>query len=84
MLAATHGDLARLLLARVAQLSLADEVLERALAPFPTPVRTLDALHLATVGYMRERGETVTLATYDGRMADAARSMGIELFDLAP
>jgi len=58
-------------------------VLERARAPFPEPVRTLDALHLATVGYLREHGEGVTLATYDARMSGAARSMGIDLFDLA-
>jgi predicted nucleic acid-binding protein len=81
-LAATHGDLARLLLARVARLALVDEVLERALDPFPTPVRTLDALHLATIVHLRERGREAALATYDERMAAAADAMGVGLIEL--
>lgn len=81
-LAATHGDLARLLLARVGRLALSDQVLERALHPFPCPVRTLDALHLASVAFLLSRGQDVALATYDGQMADTARAMGIPLLDL--
>jgi hypothetical protein len=76
-LARSHGDLARLLLARLGWLELQPEVLERALHPFPTPIRTLDALHLASVGFLREHGKDVTLATYDGRMSAAAGAMGI-------
>lgn len=75
----SHGDLARLLLARLAWLELRPTVLERALHPFPVPVRALDALHLASVSFLREHGKDVTLATYDGRMAEAARAMGIPL-----
>jgi predicted nucleic acid-binding protein len=78
-LARSHGDMARLMLARLAWLELHPTVLERALQPFPAPVRTLDALHLASVTFLRERGRDVTLATYDERMAGAARSMGIPL-----
>jgi rRNA maturation endonuclease Nob1 len=81
-LTATHGDLARLLLARMARLALSEDVQERALGPFPAPVRTLDALHLASVVFLRERGQEVALATYDARMAGVARSMGIALSDL--
>jgi predicted nucleic acid-binding protein len=81
-LAATHGDLARLLLARVARLSLSEEVLERALHPFPAPVRTLDALHLASIVFLREQGVEVRLATYDSRLAGTARAMGIGLSEL--
>ncbi|HSH45411.1 MAG TPA: PIN domain-containing protein [Longimicrobiales bacterium] len=76
-LAASHGDVARLMLARFAFVELERPVLDRALAPFPTPVRTLDALHLASVALLRERGHDVRLATYDGRMAEAAAAMGI-------
>jgi uncharacterized protein len=75
----SHGDLARMTLSRLAWLELHPRVLERALQPFPTPVRTMDALHLASVSFLRERGREVTLATYDDRMAIAARSMGIPL-----
>jgi predicted nucleic acid-binding protein len=81
-LARSHGDLARLLLARLSWLELHPKVLERALQPFPAPVRTLDALHLASVSFLRERGRDVTLATYDERLAGAARSMGIPLQSL--
>ena len=73
------GDLARLLLSRLAWLELRPAVLERALHPFPVPVRTLDALHLASVSFLREHGKDVTLATYDARMAEAAGAMGIPL-----
>lgn len=79
--AGSHGDAARLLLARVTFLELERVVLERALQPFPTPVRTLDALHLATAGFLRERGHEVALATYDERLAEGARGMGLTLFD---
>ena len=75
----SHGDLARLLLSRLAWLELRPAVLERALHPFPVPVRTLDALHLASVSFLREHGKDVTLATYDARMAEAAGAMGIPL-----
>jgi predicted nucleic acid-binding protein len=81
-LARSHGDLARLLLARLAWLELRPEVLERALHPFPVPVPTLDALHLASVSFLREHGKDVTLATYDERMAEAARAMGIPLLGM--
>ena len=31
-------------------------VLKRALEPFPTPVRTLDAIHLAAIEFIRSHG----------------------------
>lgn len=77
--AASHGDAARSVLSRVALLELAPEVLERALAPFPMAVRTLDALHLASMSFLTLEGASLELATYDRRMADAARAMGIPL-----
>ncbi len=80
--AGSHADAARMVLSRVAFLELARPVLERALEPFPIPVRTLDALHLASIAFLRERGHPVMLATYDARMRSAARAMGVELFSL--
>ena len=50
-------------------------VLARALESFPAHVRTLDALHLATADYLREQGMRLTIATYDLRLATAARAM---------
>lgn len=81
-LARSHGDLARLLLARVTFVEMAPPVLERALQPFPVPVRTLDALHLATLGFLRERGQDAPLATYDARLALGARALGLPLYVL--
>jgi uncharacterized protein len=78
----SHADEARLLVGRVALIELAPPVLERALAPFPVIVRTLDALHLATIDFLRARGQDMELATYDERLAAAARAMGIALVAL--
>lgn len=75
----THGEATRELLARVALVELASPVLARALQPFPIPVRTLDALHLATLDFLRDRGLRIQLASYDDRLNEAARAMGIAL-----
>jgi predicted nucleic acid-binding protein len=82
-LARSHGDAARQLLARVAFLELRPEVLDRAMAPFPAPVRTLDALHLAAAAFLREHGTPVEVATYDERMAVAAEAMDLRLYPVA-
>lgn len=67
------------LLDQLGLLPLTDDVLERARTPFPIPVRTLDALHLATACYLREQGERVTIATYDSRFATAAQALDFTL-----
>lgn len=74
---ASHGDAARALLSRLSLVELSPLVLERALEPFPVPVRTLDALHLASLEYLRARRLEVNLATYDARMVAAATALGI-------
>jgi predicted nucleic acid-binding protein len=81
-LAGSHGEAARSLIGRIAFLELAPPVLARALEPFPMPVRTLDALHLASADFLRSRGQRLTLASYDDRMADAAVSLGFEIYPL--
>ena len=81
-LTATHAEPLRLLLARLAFLELAPPVLARALEPFPVAVRTLDALHLASVEFLRGRRQEVRLASYDERMRAAAKELGIPLLDL--
>ncbi|MCA1732018.1 MAG: PIN domain-containing protein [Acidobacteria bacterium] len=79
---ASHGDAARAILDRIAMAEMSREVLRRAVEPFPTEVRTLDALHLATIGFLRDQGVEVRLATYDRRMAAAARLLAIPLAEL--
>jgi hypothetical protein len=78
----SHGEGARDLIGRVALLELAPPVLGRALEPFPMPVRTLDALHLASIEFLRGRGQSIELASYDDRLLSTARAMGIPLLTL--
>jgi predicted nucleic acid-binding protein len=80
--ARTHGDAVRDILARVSLVELAPTALARALEPFPSPVRTLDALHLATAQFLLAQRQELALATYDERMAACARRMGIALAEL--
>ena len=80
--AVTHGESARELLQRLAFLELAPPVLTRALEPFPVSVRTLDALHLASIEFLRSQRQLVALASYDGRMIDAARRLSIPIADI--
>ena len=70
------------MISRVDLLGLSPDILARALQPFPVPVRTLDALHLASMEFLRRRGQTVSLASYDQRLNDAARAMGFPLADV--
>ena len=53
-------------------------VLRRASEPFPTPLGTLDAIHLATaIGWRDSRSVELTMATHDRALATAARSVGL-------
>ena len=83
-LGASHGDVTRALLGRLAFVELTPTILARALEPFPHPVRTLDALHLASIEFLRSKHQPVRLATYDDRQRVAAVHLGIDLFPLLP
>jgi hypothetical protein len=76
----SHGEAARALIGRVALIELAPPVLERALAPFPVAVRTLDAFHLASIEFLRARGQEIELASYDDRLVAGARALGVPVF----
>ncbi len=55
-------------------------VLNRAAQPQPTPLGTLDALHLSTALLWREsRGEDLLMATHDRALAVAARASGLRV-----
>jgi predicted nucleic acid-binding protein len=54
-------------------------VLSRAADPLPTPLGTLDAIHLATALLWREQtGLDPVVATHDAALALAARAFGLE------
>ena len=78
----SHGDEVRALLGRLALVELAPPVLARALDPFPKPVRTLDALHLASMDFLRAQGQAVTLASYDARLVNCARALRLPIYKL--
>lgn len=79
-LAATHSESVRSLLARISLVELAPPVLARALEPFPAPVRTLDALHLASIEFLQGLGQKVALASYDRRLSEAAHHLDIPAY----
>jgi predicted nucleic acid-binding protein len=55
-------------------------VLSRASEPLPTPLGTLDAIHLATALIWRERmGTLPTMATHDTTLGLAARTFGFDV-----
>jgi predicted nucleic acid-binding protein len=77
-LRASRGIEARAVLARIAFVELSPEVLTRALEPFPIRVRTLNALHLVGLEFLRARRQSVQVATYDSRMREAVEALGFE------
>ena len=81
-LAQSHADEVRALLGRLALVELAPPVLARALEPFPKSVRTLDALHLASMDFLQKHGQSVTLASYDTRLVNCARALRFPIYKL--
>jgi uncharacterized protein len=67
----------RLFARRCFVVAVTDTVLERVGRPFPIePIRTLDAVHLATAELLGEPPQLVTIVTRDARIRDNARALG--------
>lgn len=81
-LGSSHRQSAIALLERIALLEMLPSVLQRALEPFPLPLRTLDALHLATLEFVSKAGNDVALASYDTRLVACASAMNIPVAQL--
>jgi predicted nucleic acid-binding protein len=79
----SHGDAVRDLIGRVAMIEMVGPVLTRALQPFPVPVRTLDAIHLSALEFVRAQKQNVQLASYDERLLTAARLLDIAVWNSA-
>lgn len=59
-------------------IDLARSIMRRAGEPFPTPLGTLDAIHLVSALAWRDAtNEPIILATHDRELATAARAMGL-------
>jgi len=54
-------------------------VLARAAQPLPTPLGTLDAIHLVSALGWREQFEALVFATHDLALSAAARASGLEV-----
>jgi predicted nucleic acid-binding protein len=68
------------LLEAVEVVDVARPVLRRASEPFPTPLGTLDAIHLSTALAWRDaRNADLTMATHDTALATAARAVGLQV-----
>jgi predicted nucleic acid-binding protein len=66
------------LLERMDRVDVSPAVLRRAADPFPTPLGTLDAIHLSTAILWRDaRAESPVLVTHDAPLATAARAVGL-------
>ena len=74
----SHGEAVRNLIGRIAMIEMVGPVLTRALQPFPVPVRTLDAIHLSALEFIRAQKQSVALASYDERLVAAAQLLGFE------
>ena len=71
----------RQVLAGIDLLRLDDAILSAAAELEPPLLRTLDALHLASALSLGD--DLSVMAVYDGRLADAARSIGLEVLSPA-
>jgi hypothetical protein len=76
----SHGDAVRALIWSAGLLEPAPPVLARALDSFPIPVRALDALHLASIEFLRQHQQQVEPASYDERLIAGARALQISLY----
>lgn len=75
-IATLQGELAKIE-NTIGTISLTRSVLRRASLPMATPVKTLDAIHLASALLLREHHrEELLFATHDARQAIAARALG--------
>jgi uncharacterized protein len=68
------------LMRRMRLVAVSPQVLRRAGEPLPAPLRTLDAVHVATALQWRERRESeLVFVTHDGRQGKVARLLGFEV-----
>jgi predicted nucleic acid-binding protein len=78
---ASYTNQAKAILSGIDLIELTPVVLARALRPFPISVRTLDALHLATVEFLRGRHYDVVFASFDQRLLQVARALDMRIYE---
>lgn len=78
----SHGGAVGQLLGRVSLLEVAEPVVGALATEVPPGVRSLDALHLASMLFLRSQGAAVQLATYDRRLRAGADALEFEAYPL--
>jgi len=63
----------------IEMVTLDGQVLGRASDPFPTSIRTLDAIHLATALGIRDQLPSMVFATHDDELGLAASAVGFDV-----
>jgi predicted nucleic acid-binding protein len=59
---------------------ISNEVLELAAKPLPSPLKTLDSIHLATALLWRDANKSeLVFATHDEQLARAARALNFQV-----
>lgn len=81
-LARTHGELVTSLLENISMIELAATVLSRARERFPVPVRTIDALHIASAEFLRQSGQRIEVATYNENQQAVFKALGFSMVRL--
>ena len=77
---ATAGrEIADKLMQRIALIEIVPEVVYRVRKKDGIQLRTLDAIHVASLEFLRGQGVSIELATYDERMRAAAAKLKIPL-----
>lgn len=57
-----------------------DAIIERSGQPFPTVIKTLDAIHLSTaILWQHQEGVPITFLTHDKQQGNTAKAMGFEI-----
>lgn len=69
-------------LAAIDVVPLDERILDRAAGPFPTSMRTLDAIHLASAIEVRDELPDLVVATHDAELGLAATALGFEVLGL--
>lgn len=77
---AADADVERLM-ARVRFVEITKSSVQLLYTQPPSGLRTLDAIHLATLEYLNRRAVRVPLASYDSRLLEAARAMGFTVLE---
>ncbi|MCU1349146.1 MAG: hypothetical protein JWO56_2176 [Acidobacteria bacterium] len=69
-------------LSLVDSIEVAPHICRLASQPLSVPLKTLDAIHLASAMWWRERRGELTFTTHDAQLARAARSVGFHVLGI--